>query len=367
METSDKERAREIAQAFDLGPMPGRVERLGSGHIHETLLSCLPDGRAFVHQRLNTTIFRDPERLMQNLSRISEHLRSRLARQGVRDADRRALRIVPCRTGNLLHYDPDGRPWRTFHYVERSVTHDVATNAREVREAARAFGSFAVALADLPGPKLAETIPHFHDLDWRRSDFCRVLEEDASGRAAHAPAEVERALGLFERVAQESRACGADRVPSRLSHNDCKLNNVLLDETSGEALCVIDLDTVMEWSLLCDFGEFVRTSSCPFPEDADESLLAVDLAMLEAATAGYIAGASPLLSRAELAALPLAGPRMALENALRFLGDYLAGDRYFRTEGPRQNLVRSRTQMRICELLLEARDTTQRFIDRTPS
>jgi Ser/Thr protein kinase RdoA (MazF antagonist) len=360
--------AERVARAFALAEGPLRAGRLGNGHIHDTFLaevaaSAAP--RRYVLQRLHTGVFADPERLMENLVRVTAHLAAKLAREAVPDRERRSLALVPARDGRAFHRDAEAGFWRCFRFVEGSVAVDSAPTPVQAHAAARAFGAFAAALADLPGPPPACVIPHFHDLPQRMAALEAALREDPLGRAAAVAAEADAARAAAERLSDALARVGADELPRRIVHNDCKVNNVLLDARTGEALCVIDLDTVMEGTLLADFGDLARTAACSAPEDErDLERVRVDLERFEALARGYLEGAGSLVSPRELRALPLAGPLLALENAVRFLADHAAGDRYFRAHRPGHNLDRARAQLRLAERMLEAEPDADALVRR---
>jgi Ser/Thr protein kinase RdoA (MazF antagonist) len=358
--------AARILGAFATAAGPARAERLGSGHIHDTFAVEVDSGgarRRYVLQRLHTGVFPDPEGLMRNLVRVTAHLAAQLAREGVADRERRALALVPTREGRAFHRDAAGAYWRCFPFVEGSVAVDAAPSPAQAFAAARAFGAFAAALADLEGPPLAEVIPHFHDLPRRLAALESVLGDDPCGRARSVAAEAQAARAGAERLGRRLAWAGAGEIPRRIVHNDCKVNNVLLDARTGEALCVIDLDTVMEGSLLADFGDLARTAACPAPEDErDLERVRLDLDRFEALARGYLAGAGAILTPSERAALPLAGPLLALENAVRFLADHVAGDRYFRIHRPGHNLDRARAQLRLAARMLEAEAEAARIV-----
>ena len=361
----DASAALRAAPAFALAAGAPRARRLGSGHIHDTFLvevaagaaprRSVPEPRRYVLQRLHTGVFPDPESLMQNLVRVTAHLAAKPARAALPDRERRSLALVAARDGRSFHRDAEGGFWRAFRYVEGSLAVDAAPTRAQAFAAARAFGAFVAELADLPAPPPACVIPHFHDLPRRMAALEASLREDPLGRAAAVAREADAARAAAERVGRGLARVGAGELPTRIVHNDCKVNNVLLDAKSGEALCVIDLDTVMEGTLLADFGDLARTAACPAPEDERElERVALDLGRFEALARGYLEGAGALLSPAERRALPLAGPLLALENAVRFLADHVAGDRYFRAHRPGHNRDRARAQLRLAERMLEA-------------
>jgi Ser/Thr protein kinase RdoA (MazF antagonist) len=362
------ERLSAVGAAFAIEGSYQGGERHGSGHIHRTFLVryAAPGGPVcFLHQWLNTQVFRDPEALMENLVRVTRHLREKLRERGLPDPERRCLQLVAARDGRSFHIDAEGGVWRTFRFVEGTRGFDAIESPAQAFEAARAFGAFAEMLADLPPPPLHATIPHFHDLGQRVEDFEAALRSDACGRAVAAGVEIE---ALRRRVADLERELAALEVaalPRRVVHHDCKLNNLLFDRESGEALCVIDLDTVMEGNLLSDFGELVRTGTCRAPEDErDLARVHFDLTLFEALARGYLAGIGNLLTQHERRALPVAGRLFSLMNAMRFLTDHLTGDVYFRIRREGHNLDRARAQLRLAEQMLERADQAREIVER---
>jgi hypothetical protein len=357
--------AGELARAFtDWFAVDGEcvaVAALKRGHIHDTLVATwrTREGmRRVVHQRVNTHVFRDPDALMQTWLRVTEHVRAALAREGQPDLERRCLRAIRTRSGALLQRDAHGALWRAFPFIEGARSFDVPDHPARAREAARAFGAFAAQLADLDPATVPESIPHFHDFARRVAAFDDAARADAHGRA---PAPARRLASEVEGALASS---GAGALPRRVVHNDCKLNNVLFDEATGEALCVIDLDTVMPGTVLADFGDLARTAACPAPEDEpDLARVRIDAALYEALVRGYLAGAGALLAPVEIALLPLAGPLIALETGIRFLTDHLSGDLYFRIHRPGHNLDRARVQLRLTEQLLAGAGEARRLVE----
>ena len=334
------------------------VELLKRGHIHDTIVAnCRSSaglGERFVVQRVNAAVFRDPDALTANVVRVTSHVRDALRARAVVDVARRCLDPVISPAGSALHRGRDGELWRAFPFIEGTHAIDTPESPEQAAAAARAFGGFVADLADLDPAQLAETIPHFHDLAWRCTALEAARHADPVGRAREVSAElaaVHRAAdGL---LATPELAPGA--LPRRVVHNDCKLNNLLLDDRSGEALCVVDLDTVMPGTVLFDFGELARTGACPAAEDeVDLARVRVDRELFTALAHGFVAGARGLLTATEVRALALAGPLMALENGVRFLTDHLEGDHYFRIARPGHNLDRARAQLRLAERMLEA-------------
>jgi Ser/Thr protein kinase RdoA (MazF antagonist) len=332
----------------------------GSGHIHDTYLARYEDSQRiarFILQRINSEIFRDPRALMDNMSRICAHQLRALTREGVPDPQRRCLTLVPARDGRPYWADARGDYWRCFPFQEGTQSLDRVQTEHQAHETARAFGAFAARLLDLDGPSLAVTIPRFHDLAHRYADLETAVRCDRNDRARTAGMEIDRAADWFDTLERDFREFGGSSLPVRIFHNDCKINNVLLDADSGEGLCVIDLDTVMDGTVLGDFGELVRTSTCRSIEDEIQlDSISFELDLLRGVARGYLTGAGSFLAPAELRVLPIAGMIMAFENAIRFLTDHLCGDVYFKIHRAGQNLDRSRTQLRLVELMDENRD-----------
>jgi hypothetical protein len=359
-----QEAARAAAGVFAPERRVREVVRYGSGHIHDTFVARSEGAGAVsrcVVQRINATVFPDPEALARNLDAVTRHLANALRARGVADAERRHLRVLLAPDGRALHRDAEGRWWRAFPFLEDTRSYDVPQSPGQAREAARAFGGFVADLADLAPGSLVETIPAFHDLRKRLAALDAAASRDAAGRLGEVAGERTAATGAAERILA---GADPDALPRRVVHNDCKLNNLLFDAASDEALCVVDLDTVMAGSALFDFGELVRTAACPAAEDErDLARVRFDLALFGPLAEGFVAGARGALGADEVRALADAGPRMALENAVRFLTDHLDGDRYFRVARPGHNLDRARAQLRLVSCMMEAEDAMRGAVD----
>jgi hypothetical protein len=350
--------------------IPGRFAEAvpyGSGHIHDTYLARYEDSQRsarFIVQRINSEVFRDPLALMDNLSRICAHQFGKLASEGVPEPERRCLSLVPARDGRPYWVDGAGNYWRCFPFQEGTRSFNRVETEAQAHETARAFGVFAARLLDLDGPSLAITIPRFHDLAHRYAALETATRLDRSDRVKSARLEIDRAAVWFETLERELREFGGMDLPVRIFHNDCKINNVLLDADSEEGLCVIDLDTVMDGTVLCDFGELVRTSTCRSVEDEIQlNAVSIELDLFRGVARGYLRGAGSFLTPAELCILPIAGMVMTFENAIRFLTDHLSGDIYFKIHRVGHNLDRSRTQLRLVELMAENREATRAILE----
>jgi hypothetical protein len=344
-----------IAAAF---PLLGRFRTggpHGSGHINDTFAVTFDQaGTAvrYIFQRINARVFQDVPALMDNIARVSSHLAGRAAGVPADDATRRALTLVPARDGRAWHRDEAGDWWRCYLFIERARTHDVIEHAWQAREAARAFGEFQKQLVDLPGARLHETIPFFHHTRRRFENLRRAATADAHQRAREARAEIDFAFsreGMVD-VLLELQARGL--VPERITHNDTKLNNVMIDDATRTGVCVIDLDTVMPGLALYDFGDMVRSATNAAAEDEpDTGRVHARLSIFEALVEGYLGAARPFLKDAEVAHLAFSGRLITFEIGLRFLTDFLEGDVYFKTRRPGHNLDRARNQFALVRSL----------------
>ena len=359
MHVSDK--LPSIARHFEIEGEIIDSKRIASGHIHETFIATYAkadaaNGEIFqrVHQKLNTRVFHDLGGLMKNLQRVTEHLRSQLVKARVHDLERRALCLVPTREGGFLHVDANGHFWRTFNAIEGAHTVSRVEGPDQAWQAARAFGNFTAMLNDLPPPPLGDTIPGFHSLSLRFSQLEEALGNNDCRRAGDVRQEAEQAIRGFEEISDLLTSGHASTLPRRIVHHDCKVNNVMLDDRTGEGLCVIDLDTVMVGNVLSDFGELVRTTTCRAAEDErDLERIRLDPELFRSVVRGYLVGAGGLLSAEELRLMPLAGPLFALMNAIRFLTDHLQGDLYFHILREGQNLDRTRAQHRLFQRMMD--------------
>jgi hypothetical protein len=353
---------RAIASFFQIeGEMVG-ASALGSGHINDTFsLVFEADGsRArYVLQRINHAVFTAPAALMENVQRVTAHLAAKLADDP--DRARRTLTLVPARDGRPYVLDQDGNYWRTYLFIERARTYDAIETVEQATEAAKAFGRFQTLLLDLPSPRLHETIPDFHNTPKRFAAFERALEADVANRAALAKVEIDFALRHEPMVGMLMEA----DLPERITHNDTKLNNVMLDDASNEGICVIDLDTVMPGLAPYDFGDMVRTATSPAQEDErDLSKVTLQFSMFEALARGYLGSAGAFLTKEERRCLVLGGKLMTFEVGLRFLTDFLAGDTYYKVHRPGHNLDRCRTQFKLTGLIAEQEERMNKLVER---
>lgn len=332
-------------------------EPFGTGHINETFrVVFAADGgeEPYIFQKINTNVFRRPDLLMDNISRVTAHARKKLA--GTPDAKRRCIHLVAARDGKP-YFRCDGDCWRAYHFIGDARTYDILETESQAYQAAKAFGGFQMLLADLPGDRLHETIPNFHNTPSRYNDFLRAVEADKCGRAKLCGPEIEFAKSNAWRAPVLMELQKRGELPERITHNDTKLNNVLLDNQTGEGICVIDLDTVMPGLSLFDFGDMVRTSVSPAAEDeTDLGKVQARTGVFRALVTGYLAGAQGCLIPKEIEMMPFSGMLITYEIGLRFLTDFLEGDVYFRTRRAHHNLDRCRTQFTLVRRLMEQQD-----------
>ncbi len=349
------------ARAFEIDGEFLEAQPYGSGHINDTYRVFFQNGSAphrYILQRINHNIFKNPEALMQNVERVTEHLATIVADEP--DSNRRALRLIPARDGRGWHVDAEGNHWRAYRFIEKARTYDAVETTEQAFQAARAFGRFQQQLAELPAPRLHDTIPDFHHTPKRFSALEQAIAADSAGRAVLAKAEIDFALARkpIARVLLDAK------LPERVTHNDTKFNNVMLDDTTGEGICVIDLDTVMPGLAPYDFGDMVRTTTSPAMEDErDLSKVTMQFPMFEALVRGYTSSAGEFLTKEEKALLAFSGKLITFEIGTRFLTDYLAGDTYFKVHREGHNLDRCRTQFKLVESIEEQEERMNRLVE----
>jgi len=343
-----------VVSAFSVDGEFRRAERYGSGHIHDTYsVHFEGSGRdtRIILQRINTAIFKNPVVVMENIERVTSHLRSQI--DGKLDADRSVLQLVRTREGAAWYVDAEDHYWRAYRFITDAQAIDTVSSPQQAFQAAKAFGQFQRHLADLPGPRLHETIPGFHNTPNRFAAFEHAVKADAAGRASEARTEIEFAMSR----SAIARALVNASLPERVTHNDTKLNNVMLDDSTGEGICVIDLDTVMPGLAAYDFGDMVRTMTCAAAEDeTDLSKVSMNFSLFEAVARGYLEGAKDFLTAPERDSLITGAKVIIFEQGIRFLADFLSGDKYYKVSSPGQNLDRCRTQFKLLESIEQQED-----------
>ena len=345
--------------AFSIGEIYEKAP-FGNGHINRTEKVTASTGE-YILQRLNTYVFREPEKLMDNLLKVTEHIRKKAREAG----------MVPERCGQKVILTREGMPYLwvgdSFYRLLRIVPHSIAINhpetPRDLYETGKCFGRFSGMMADFPAEELYETIPDFHHTPKRFAALKRAAEANGCDRLRECERELSEALSWEAEAGSILSAIEAGEVPLRVTHNDTKINNALLDETTREGLCVIDLDTVMPGSLLYDFGEGIRTSATHADEDEeDEAKIDLSMECFRAFTEGFLSQTGEMLTSGERRLLAVAPRIMTVENAIRFLTDYLEGDVYFHIDDPLQNLRRCRMHLHLANKMKDREDEMREII-----
>ncbi len=341
----------DVLEAFDFGnPVVGAM-RYGHGHINDTFCvhtqpkddSC----KCFILQKMNTSVFQHPDQVMENIIGITDFIGKKISVIGG-DRSREVLEVIRTKKGEPFYRDRNGDAWRVYPFIEGSYCCQSAESPALFEASAVAFGKFQKMLDDYPAETLHETIANFHDTEDRLAKLKEAILQDTKGRVAECSTEIAFVL---EREADCSVVLKAQKeglLPLRVTHNDTKLNNVLIDKKTGEGICVIDLDTTMPGLAINDFGDSIRFGANHNAEDEkDLSKVNFDIDLYEVYTRGFLQGAGGILTENELKYLPWGAKLMTLECGIRFLTDYLAGDTYFRIHYPQQNLDRCRTQFKL--------------------
>lgn len=345
---SSCERKLEAAKAFTVKGKVKSCEPYGSGHINHTYRLVCEEGSneyAYILQQMNQEVFKDIPGLMSNVKGVTSFLRRQIIKDHG-DPDRETLNLVPTRDGQDYYRDSLGYFWRMYLFISRATCYNLVEKPEDFYQSGKAFGRFQCLLADFPAEKLHETIPNFHNTPVRFDTFEKAVREDVIGRAGQVAEEIafirERKddMGLALRLKEEGK------LPVRVSHNDTKLNNIMIDDSTGQALCIIDLDTIMPGFSIFDYGDSIRFGANTAEEDEqDLSRVSLSLPLFEIYTKGFLEGSSGRLTRTEIELLPYGAKMMTLECGMRFLTDYLQGDVYFHISREGHNLDRCRTQL----------------------
>lgn len=345
------------AYQFQLAGQPTSCKVFGHGHINYTTLITTDADRQYILQRINKHVFEDPKALMENVGAISKFLQEKVS------DSREALHFISTKDGVYYHLDPAGEYWRCYEFAN-GICLEAPETENDFYESAIAFGRFQELLSDFPAHTLVETIPEFHNTINRYRLFKAALEKDVCNRAKDVQREIQFILAREEEAGTLQRMREAGQLPLRVTHNDTKLNNVLLDKKTRKALCVLDLDTVMPGLSLYDFGDSIRFGAATAEEDEkDLSKMSLNLRLFEIYTQGFLK-ACPSLTPLEIQMLPMGAKVITLELAVRFLTDYLEGDHYFKTSYEDHNLVRARTQLKLVADMEEKWEEMQNIVAR---
>ena len=319
----------------------------GNGHINDTRLVTMDNGVQYVAQRINKNVFKRPDLLMENYVGVTKFIRKKIEKMGG-DPLRNVLNAMPTKDGKSFLLDEEGEFWRLLVYVTDSIGYDKVERPEQFYDSAVSFGDFQYMLRDYPAHTLHETIVNFHNTPDRYRQLMEAIENNAAGRLDEVSAEIEFAKARFEFAHTLENAHKEGKLPLRVTHNDTKLNNILFDINNGEALCVIDLDTIMPGYSVNDFGDSIRFGATTALEDeTDLSKVNFDISLYELYVKGFIEGAKGGLTEAELDLLPIGAIMMTFECGTRFLTDYLSGDTYFKISRPNHNLDRARNQFKL--------------------
>lgn len=340
----------------------------GSGHINDTfLLTFDVEGegkRNVILQRMNNEVFSDPVGLMENIVGVTSYLRKKIIDDGG-DPDRETLNVIPTVDGKDYYVDGAGDYWRSYKFITDATSYDKVEKPEHFYQSAVAFGHFQCMLADYPAETLHETIVGFHDTKARFATFKKVVEEDVMGRAASVKKEIQFVLEHEDVANYFSDLLAKREIPLRVTHNDTKLNNIMIDNETGKGICVIDLDTVMPGLAMNDFGDSIRFGASTAAEDEmDLSKVSCSMELFDLYAKGFIEGCDGKLTKREIELMPMGAKTMTFECGMRFLTDYLQGDTYFKVHREGHNLDRCRTQFKLVEDMEKKWYTMQEIVNK---
>ncbi len=355
-----------ISQQFDLQGDVINTAPFCSGHINDTFL-VETSLQKYIIQRINHDVFKQPAQVMENIELVCQHQRQKLTALG-QSIDRQVLEVIKAKQSTekdekLFVQDAQNNFWRAYLFVPNTVTFDVVKDEKQAYQAAKGFGKFQRLLADLNPSLLHDTIPNFHNLSWRYEQLESAIQKDIAGRAKTIKLEIDFALQHKHIATDLATYLEDSSLPLRPTHNDTKINNVLMDKETGEAVCVIDLDTVMAGTLIYDFGDLVRTSlSLSSEDETNLDKVQIRMAIFEKLAEGYLSEARYFITEKEKSLLVFGGKMITLIMGVRFLTDYLLGDIYYKTKHEHHNVERCRTQFRLVEEIEKAEEEMQKII-----
>jgi Ser/Thr protein kinase RdoA (MazF antagonist) len=354
----------EILHGFDLEQADFQIAPYGSGHINHTYLlkSDQLQHPDYLLQKINNYVFKDVDGLMNNVARVIRHLKDKLRKDPGADENKEVLTLLPARDGKQYYQDSKGEYWRIYHYLDDTKSYDLVTSTTQAFEGGKAFGRFQLLLADLDAALLIETIPNFHHIEKRLQTFEQSCIQDAVSRKKDCQPEIDFIRERAERMCIILEKGRKGLIPLRITHNDTKFNNVLLDPQDN-AQCVIDLDTVMPGYVAYDFGDAVRTiiNTC-VEDEPDLSKISLNTSLFKAYTEGYLQEAIDFLTDEEIESLIEGAFLLPYMQAVRFLTDFLDGDKYFKIHSPLHNLQRTRAQLQLLSKLEEQEHTLRKII-----
>jgi hypothetical protein len=357
---------KEIFEYFYADGTYLKGEPYGSGHIHDTfrIKTAESEKDDFILQRLNDRIFTNIPELQENIERVTVHLRKKLSSIPGSDLKRECLKLIPSKDGKSWIKDRSGKFWRMYIFISDNHSFNIVDTLQKAYEGGKAIGRFQAMLADLPGEPLHETIPFFHDIEKRLETFQVVLKSDTAGRSKIAGDEISSVLRRADEMKIILRLGREGKIPLRITHNDTKFNNILLDR-NDKALCVIDLDTVMPGYIHYDFGDAIRTAANIATEDEKDPIkVRMDINLFEAYAKGYLSETCETLNDTEREYLAFAPKLITYTIATRFLTDYIDGDNYFKIQHEHHNLQRTRAQIKLLESMEKQYGDMRKIINR---
>jgi len=343
------------------------IQSFGSGHINDTyrVINCDPGGRDYLLQRINHYVFKNVPQLMSNIVHVTGHLRKKLSGLPIAVIEKSVLTVIDTKDGKPFYKDTDGNYWRMFYFLKNTKSYDLVTTEKQAFEGGKAFGAFQAMLADLEVSEVKDTIPNFHNIEYRLANLEKAVEVDKGGRVNEVRPEIEFIRQRAYAMSDILRSGRAGDLPLRIVHNDTKFNNVLLD-SDDKAQCVIDLDTVMPGYVAYDFGDSIRTIINTAAEDEpNPDAIALNIPLFEAYTRGYLQEAKAFLTETEVDSLIKGVLLLPYIQAVRFLTDYLEGDIYFKIHSPVHNLQRTKAQLALVKKLEQNLELLEKIINDT--
>ena len=337
-----------------------------SGNINNTYHLIYKSGdklNQYTLQHINPYVFKQPEKVMENIRNVTEYLKTSLEDEGM-DPSRRVLQMIKTKQGESMYKDPSGYYWRAYHFIDNATPYDSVKKPEHFFEVGRIFGEFQKRLCDFSVDKLHDTIPDFHNTTRRFYTFVAAVSEDKAGRVDEVEDEIEFLFDRRRMMGEIVKKLKKGEIAKRVTHNDTKINNVLIDDATDKAICVIDLDTVMPGSALYDFGDAIRFGASTAAEDEEDlSKISLDMNLFRQFTAGFLSEVRGFLPDHEIRLLPLGVKVITCELAMRFLTDYIDGDLYFKVRSPEHNLIRARAQMKLLTDIEKKSDEMDKVID----
>ena len=368
MNRVSEEQLKEAINGFQFEGNLISIKPYGSGHINDTYLLMYEIGKMgsirVILQRVNQEIFTNPVELMRNIEGVTTYLKKIIKKNGG-NPERETLNLIPAKDEKYYFVDSKGEYWRSYKYITDATSYDLVENPKDFYESAVAFGHFQKLLSNYPAETLNETIKGFHDTESRLIAFKEAVEKDSFGRAAKVQKEIRFVLEREEISSVFGKLLAKGEIPLRVTHNDTKLNNIMIDYATGKGLCVIDLDTIMPGLAMNDFGDSIRFGASTAAEDEkDLEKVTCSMELFELYTKGFLEECREQLTTKEIELLPMGAKVMTFECGIRFLTDYLEGDHYFKIHREDHNLDRCRTQFKLVADMEKKWDLMQKIVEK---